>query len=112
MSLPLGEASSVAKTHKQMNALMHTDGTSARSHIDLLVVALLVSFVHLFTLMVLRHIQHNPRQSDGHFPCVCQRGLETKEPLCKSQHSLNDRKPVLITLLLKKHSKPVKTHIC
>lgn len=103
---------SMTKTRKQMSALMHTDGTTARWRIDLLVALKLAGFVHLFSLDSVRTRSTSPSTVRWSFPLCCQQGPETKEPMRKSLHSLNDRKSVLIMLLLKKHSKPVKTHVC
>lgn len=66
-----------------MSALMHTDGTTARWRIDLLVALKLAGFVHLFSLDSVSRHPTSPSTVRWSFPLCCQRGPETKEPMSK-----------------------------
>lgn len=74
---------SMTKTRKQMSALMHTDGTTARWRIDLLVALKSAGFVHLFSVDSVSTRSTSPSTVRWWFPLCCQQGPETKEPMSK-----------------------------
>lgn len=97
-----------AKAHKQACASMCADSTSARQHTDTLVA---VRFVRFFLSLpgysVYTH-STSPLTVRRLLPPCCQRSpAENKRGRELGLRFLNQRKLVLITLPLKKHSDPV-----